>query len=77
MFVSTPQLPIHNALAQVAVAALRQAGMNADLQMGDWPVVLQRINTRSPIGCAHGPLAQRVQCLLEHREARNGSRMSS
>ena len=47
VFVSTPQLPTHNALAQVAVAALRQAGMNADLQMGDWPVVLQRINTRS------------------------------
>ena len=45
MFVSTPQLPALNALAQVAVAALRQAGMNVDLQMGDWSVVFQRINT--------------------------------
>ena len=45
VFVSTPQLPALNALAQVAVAALRQAGMNVDLQMGDWSVVFQRINT--------------------------------
>jgi peptide/nickel transport system substrate-binding protein len=45
VFVSTPQLPALDALAQVAVAALRQAGMNVDLQMGDWSVVFQRINT--------------------------------
>jgi peptide/nickel transport system substrate-binding protein len=45
VFVSTPQLPALNALAQVAAAALRQAGMNVDLQMGDWSVVFQRINT--------------------------------
>ena len=45
VFVSTPQLPALNALAQVAVVALRRAGMNVDLQMGDWSVVFQRINT--------------------------------
>ena len=45
VFVSTPQLPALAAMAQVAVAALRHSGMNVDLQMGDWPVVFQRINT--------------------------------
>ena len=34
VFVSTPQLPALGAMAQVAVAALRQAGMNVDLQIG-------------------------------------------
>jgi peptide/nickel transport system substrate-binding protein len=45
VFVSTPQLPALSAMAQVAVADLRAAGMNVDLQMGDWTTVFQRINT--------------------------------
>lgn len=45
IFVATPQLPIIDAIAQVATQRLREAGVTVDLQMGDWAVVFKRINT--------------------------------
>ena len=37
--VGTPQLPIINVMSQLLAQRLRDAGMNVDLQMGDWTTV--------------------------------------
>ncbi len=47
---SSPQLPIVEALAQVAAQTLRSAGMKVDLQEGDWAVVFKRVTTPNATG---------------------------
>ncbi|MEO9188424.1 MAG: ABC transporter substrate-binding protein [Acetobacteraceae bacterium] len=47
---SSPQLPIIEALAQVAAQTLRDAGMKVDLQEGDWAVVFKRVSTPNATG---------------------------
>ena len=47
----TPQLPISNVMSQLLAQRLRDAGVNVDLQMGDWTTVFQRMSTRHlPVG---------------------------
>ncbi len=46
VIVGTPQLPTINVMVQIMAQRLREAGVNVDLQMGDWTTVYQRINTR-------------------------------
>jgi peptide/nickel transport system substrate-binding protein len=43
--VGTPQLPIINVMSQLLAQRLRDAGVNVDLQMGDWTSVFTRLNT--------------------------------
>lgn len=45
--IGTPQLPISNVMSQILAQRLREAGVNVDLQMGDWATVYQRMNTRN------------------------------
>jgi peptide/nickel transport system substrate-binding protein len=42
----TPQLPIINVMSQLLAQRLRDAGVNVDLQMGDWTTVFQQLTTR-------------------------------
>jgi peptide/nickel transport system substrate-binding protein len=42
----TPQLPTINVMSQILAQRLRDAGMNVDLQMGDWATVYQRMLTK-------------------------------
>jgi peptide/nickel transport system substrate-binding protein len=44
---ATPQLATINIISQIMAQRLREAGVNIDLQMGDWTTVYQRINTRN------------------------------
>jgi peptide/nickel transport system substrate-binding protein len=46
----TPQLPIINVMSQLLAQRLRDAGVNVDLQMGDWTSVFQRLTTRGKGG---------------------------
>jgi peptide/nickel transport system substrate-binding protein len=46
----TPQLPIINVMSQLLAQRLRDAGVNVDLQMGDWTTVFQRLTTRGKGG---------------------------
>jgi peptide/nickel transport system substrate-binding protein len=46
----TPQLPIINVMSQLLAQRLRDAGMNVDLQMGDWTSVFQQLTTRGKGG---------------------------
>jgi peptide/nickel transport system substrate-binding protein len=43
--VGTPQLPIINVMSQLLAQRLRDAGVNVDLQMGDWASIFTRMNT--------------------------------
>jgi peptide/nickel transport system substrate-binding protein len=43
--VGTPQLPISNAMTQLLAQRLRDAGVNVDVQMGDWATIYSRMNT--------------------------------
>ncbi len=43
--VGTPQLPIINIMTQLLAQRLRDAGMNVDMQMGDWATIYTRMNT--------------------------------
>jgi ABC-type transport system substrate-binding protein len=47
VIIGTPQLPIIGAMSQVMAQRLRDAGVNVDLQMGDWATIYQRMNTRN------------------------------
>lgn len=42
----TPQLPIISVMSQLLAQRLRDAGINVDLQMGDWTTVFERLTTR-------------------------------
>ena len=46
----TPQLPIINVMSQLLAQRPRDAGVNVDLQMGDWTTVFQRLTTRGKGG---------------------------
>ncbi len=49
--VGSPQLPISDVMSQILAQSLRDAGVNVDLQMGDWATVYTRMNTRNlPLG---------------------------
>jgi peptide/nickel transport system substrate-binding protein len=41
----TPQLPIISVMSQLLAQRLREAGVNVDLEMGDWATVFTRMNT--------------------------------
>lgn len=43
--VGTPQLPPISAMSQVVAQELKNAGLNVQLDMGDWPVEFKRVNT--------------------------------
>jgi peptide/nickel transport system substrate-binding protein len=45
--VSSPQLPIVAALAQVAAQRMHDAGINVSLQMGDWANVFSEVTSRA------------------------------
>jgi len=47
VLLGTPQLPPINAMTQVAEQRLREAGVNVDVQMADFAVMFQRMNSRS------------------------------
>jgi peptide/nickel transport system substrate-binding protein len=51
VIVGTPQLPISDIMSQILAQRLREAGVNVDLQMGDWATIYNRMNTpHLPIG---------------------------
>ncbi len=43
--IGTPQLPIINVMTQLLAQRLRDAGVNVDMQMGDWASIFTRMNT--------------------------------
>ena len=43
--VGSPQLPIIDTMSQLLAQRLRDAGINVDLQMGDWATIYTRMNT--------------------------------
>ncbi len=45
VIVSTPQLPIIEAVGQIMAQRLREIGVKVDLQEGDWATVFKRVNT--------------------------------
>ena len=46
VLLGTPQLPNINAMTQVAAQRLREAGIDVDVQMTDFPTMLTRINAK-------------------------------
>ncbi|HEY2133426.1 MAG TPA: ABC transporter substrate-binding protein [Acetobacteraceae bacterium] len=48
--ISSSQLPIVSAMAQVVAQRLKDAGLNVDLQDGDWANQYKRVNTRMAPG---------------------------
>lgn len=45
IIVATPQLAPISAIGQVLAQRLKDAGLNVQLDMGDWPVQFKRVNT--------------------------------
>jgi len=43
--VGTPQLPIINVMTQLLAQRLKDAGINVDVEMGDWATIYTRMNT--------------------------------
>jgi peptide/nickel transport system substrate-binding protein len=48
--ISSSQLPIVSAMAQVVAQRLKEGGLNVDLQDGDWANQYKRVNTRMAPG---------------------------
>lgn len=48
VFPTTMELPFFGRMAEVTAAAMRQAGMNVDLQWMDWPSVVSRAGSQNP-----------------------------
>jgi peptide/nickel transport system substrate-binding protein len=53
VIIGSPQLPISDVMSQLLAQRLRDAGVNVDLQMGDWATIYGRMSTRN-LAMGHG-----------------------